>query len=51
VSSLKRSCAYFGKHAALSDATTFADWLAPLRKCDCVVYAKGPFAGPAAVLT
>ncbi len=28
----------------------FADWLAPLRKCEWVVYAKRPFAGPAAVL-
>ena len=28
----------------------FADWLAPLRECEWVVYAKRPFAGPAAVL-
>ena len=41
---------FFGEYAQLSDATTFADWLAPLRKCEWVVYAKRPFAGPAAVL-
>ena len=28
----------------------FADWLAPLRQCEWVVYAKRPFAGPEAVL-
>ena len=31
-------------------AATFARWLAPLRQCEWVVYAKRPFAGPAAVL-
>jgi hypothetical protein len=41
---------FFGEHAALADATAFADWLAPLRRCEWVVYAKRPFAGPAAVL-
>jgi len=41
---------FFGEYASLSDATAFADWLAPLRKCEWVVYAKRPFAGPAAVL-
>jgi predicted RNA-binding Zn-ribbon protein involved in translation (DUF1610 family) len=41
---------FFGEYAQLSDATAFADWLAPLRKCEWVVYAKRPFAGPAAVL-
>jgi hypothetical protein len=41
---------FFGEHAALADATAFADWLAPLRQCEWVVYAKRPFAGPAAVL-
>ena len=25
---------FFGEHAALTDATAFADWLAPLRKCE-----------------
>ena len=41
---------FFGEHAALADASTFADWLAPLRQCEWVVYAKRPFAGPEAVL-
>ena len=39
-----------GEHAALADAATFAHWLAPLRQCEWVVYAKRPFAGPEAVL-
>jgi hypothetical protein len=41
---------FFGEHARLGDATAFAEWLAPLRQCEWVVYAKRPFAGPAAVL-
>ena len=41
---------FFGEHAALADASTFADWLAPLRQGEWVVYAKRPFAGPEAVL-
>ena len=41
---------FFGEHAALADAGPFARWLAPLRQCEWVVYAKRPFAGPAAVL-
>ena len=41
---------FFGEYAGLADATAFADWLAPMRKCEWVVYAKRPFAGPAAVL-
>ena len=41
---------FFGEYAQLGDATAFADWVAPLRKCEWVVYAKRPFAGPAAVL-
>ena len=41
---------FFGEHAALGDARAFARWLAPLRKCEWVVYAKRPFAGPSAVL-
>jgi hypothetical protein len=41
---------FFGEHAALADARTFARWLAPLRQCEWVVYAKRPFAGPEAVL-
>jgi hypothetical protein len=41
---------FFGEHAALADPDAFAHWLAPLRQCEWVVYAKRPFAGPAAVL-
>jgi hypothetical protein len=41
---------FFGEYAQLSEAIAFADWLAPLRNCEWVVYAKRPFAGPAAVL-
>jgi Putative transposase/Transposase zinc-binding domain len=41
---------FFGEHAALADRSAFAKWLAPLRKCEWVVYAKRPFAGPQAVL-
>jgi len=41
---------FFGEHAALADAKAFRTWLTPLRKCEWVVYAKKPFAGPQAVL-
>lgn len=41
---------FFGEHAALADAQAFTCWLAPLRQCEWVVYAKRPFAGPEAVL-
>jgi predicted RNA-binding Zn-ribbon protein involved in translation (DUF1610 family) len=41
---------FFGDDAPLADAQRFAQWLAPLRACEWVVYAKRPFAGPAAVL-
>jgi hypothetical protein len=41
---------FFGEHAALADAQAFKAWLAPLRQCEWVVYAKRPFAGPQAVL-
>ena len=41
---------FFGEHSALAGAHAFKDWLAPLRKCEWVVYAKRPFAGPQAVL-
>jgi hypothetical protein len=41
---------FFGEDAGLSDARAFAAWLAPLRQREWVVYAKRPFAGPAAVL-
>jgi hypothetical protein len=41
---------FFGEFAGLADAAAFADWLTPLRRCEWVVYAKRPFAGPQAVL-
>ena len=41
---------FFGERAELSDARVFAEWLAPLRQCEWVIYAKRPFAGPEAVL-
>jgi hypothetical protein len=41
---------FFGEYAALADAQAFAAWMTPLRQCEWVVYAKRPFAGPAAVL-
>ena len=41
---------FFGEFVGLADARAFAAWLAPLRQCQWVVYAKRPFAGPAAVL-
>ena len=41
---------FFGEHVDLADTEVFADWLAPLRQCEWVVYAKRPFAGPEAVL-
>lgn len=41
---------FFGEHAGLVDAKAFGRWLAPLRSCEWVVYAKRPFAGPEAVL-
>jgi hypothetical protein len=41
---------FFGDHAALTNARTFAAYLAPLRRAEWVVYAKRPFGGPQAVL-
>jgi len=41
---------FFGEFAALADPAAFAAWASPLRRCEWVVYAKRPFAGPAAVL-
>ena len=41
---------FFGEHAGLTEASAFGRWLAPLRSCEWVVYAKRPFAGPEAVL-
>ncbi len=42
---------FYGEYADLADGGTFTAWLAPLRKCEWVVYAKRPFAGPSAVLS
>ena len=41
---------FFGEDAVLANITAFVQWLAPMRACEWVVYAKRPFAGPAAVL-
>jgi hypothetical protein len=41
---------FFGDYRGLAEPKAFADWLKPLRQCKWVVYAKRPFAGPAAVL-
>ncbi len=41
---------FFGKQAELADATVFRRRIAVVRKKTWVVYAKPPFAGPAAVL-
>jgi hypothetical protein len=41
---------FFGEHAELAHAARFAEYLAPLRQLQWVVYAKSPFAGPEAVL-
>lgn len=41
---------FFGEYTALADPAVFAQWLAPPRACEWVVYAKRPFAGPQAVL-
>jgi len=40
----------FGEFATLVKPGAFARWMAPLRHCEWVVYAKRPFAGPEAVL-
>ena len=41
---------FFGEHAHLAEAQSFAAYLAPLREAEWVVYAKRPFGGPEAVL-
>jgi hypothetical protein len=41
---------FFGEHRALAETKTFTRWLRPLSHIEWVVYAKRPFAGPAAVL-
>ena len=40
----------FRSDERLAEAAAFTRWLAPLRTCEWVVYAKRPFAGPKAVL-
>jgi hypothetical protein len=42
--------AFFGELAPLADTPAFDAMLTPLRRAEWVVYAKRPFAGPAAVL-
>lgn len=42
--------ALFGDMGGLAEAQVFADWLAPFRKTEWVVYSKPPFGGPEAVL-
>ncbi|MEO5933612.1 MAG: IS91 family transposase [Duganella sp.] len=39
-----------GEFAALAEVHAFVRWMVPLRRCEWVVYAKRPFAGPEAVL-
>ena len=41
---------FFGEHQGLGEEMAFTEWLKPLRSREWVVYAKRPFAGPAAVL-
>ena len=41
---------FFGEYAGLTETSAFSRWLASLRSCEWVVYAKRPFAGPGAVL-
>jgi hypothetical protein len=41
---------FFGDHASLADRAAFAEYLAPLRRAEWVVYSKRPFGGPEAVL-
>ena len=41
---------FFSEHAALAQTEAFTEWLKPWRQREWVVYAKRPFAGPAAVL-
>ncbi len=42
--------AFFGDLSGLANVQAFAEYLAPLRKTEWVVYAKPPFGGPEAVL-
>ncbi len=45
-----RRLVFFGQHQHLTEAGAFAQYLAPWRQREWVVYAKRPFAGPKAVL-
>ena len=45
-----RSAALLRRARVPAEPAAFARWLAPLRSCESVVYAKRPFAGPQAVL-
>jgi len=42
---------FYSEHQALEETEAFIEWINPLRKMEWVVYAKRPFAGPAAVLS
>jgi hypothetical protein len=42
---------FFGDHLALKQSDAFRAFLRPLHRCDWVVYAKQPFAGPEQVLS
>ena len=42
--------AFFGARTGLAEVQAFAAFLAPLKRCEWVVYAKRPFAGPEQVL-
>jgi hypothetical protein len=41
---------FFNQHTELADASTFENWIKPLKRLNWYVYAKPPFAGPDAVL-
>ncbi|MFA8443973.1 IS91 family transposase [Yoonia sp.] len=42
--------AFYSDQKGLAETGAFANWLAPLRKIEWVIYAKPPFGGPEAVL-
>ena len=50
LSAAHKQLQFFGNHAPLAKAQTFATYLAPLRRTEWVVYSKRPFGGPQAVL-
>ena len=45
-----KKLAFFGVNAGLAEPQAFAAFLAPLRRCEWMVYSKKPFGGPEAVL-